>query len=168
MRSFIKPLITGFLAFSTIIFFMGCDVNKGEKMNKKTSETSENNQYSDLYELNYQEQMIAYKKFDDFRKELIIKAEQSNSFEDIKDYYVTYAGRSIYIESRVTYDDFVKVIKEGEVHGYEAISKDIKYSFFEFDITSYLERLDCDAGISFIYNGNKKRWELLNFMLGPS
>jgi len=168
MRSVFQTTIIIIVTCSLVTIFMGCEVNKGKKMNKKVSENSENNQYTDLYELNYQEQMEAYKKFDDFRKKLITKAEKSNSFEDIKEYYVTYAGRSIYIESRVTYDDFVKVLKEGELHGYEAISKDIKYSFFEFYITSYLERLDCEAGISFIYNGNKNKWELLNFMLVPN
>lgn len=147
---------------------MGCEMNKDEQKNKELSEKSENNQYADLYELNYQEQMEAYKKFDDFRKKLITKAEKSNSFEDLKEYYTTYAGRSTYIESRLTFDDFVKVLKEGELHGYEAISKDTTYSFFEFHITSDLERLDSYAGIYFIYNGNKKRWELNNFMLGPS
>lgn len=168
MRLVFQTRIIVIITFSLVTILTGCDVNKGEKMNKKVSEKSENNQYTDLYELNYQEQMEAYRKFDDFRKELITKAENSNSFEDLKDYYATYAGRSLYIESRLNFNDFLKVLKKGELHGYEAISKDTTYSLFRFHIISNLERLDSDAGIYFLYNGNKKKWELNNFMLGPN
>ncbi len=154
----------------TILFLIGCKIEKDNNMNKKEQLKTEKEECL----LSVEDQKKALKEFYVFRKELLSKAEKAKNLQELKEFFVdsdplnckTWGG-----VREVTIEDLILVLKNPNWFSSDYVFEE-SVSCMAFSKTINANtKVDGEDGylidLSFIYNGIKKRWEISVFEIIP-